>query len=262
MAFSFSSFLTPSFCQVCDAIVVIDARAVPVGGHFGLRENVQAHQVFAFQYFLELLAHHAVSGADIQNLHLVLVGHPLLELILQHVADHLGRFTFQVISHNGFIKTGVFIHLVVIMYAETFYFPVRFNLEPLLILIKAVFSSGNLTLKSLDLGIFCTPLSSHQDLVAVMIRFERSVHGYADVSRLIGAQLGELGAQVVQVQPGHLLIQVLGQSVDPDFIVVPPQIDLGQGLIGEELDITKLGWPVAQPRFTRRPSASTRIERP
>jgi hypothetical protein len=27
-------------------------------------------------------------------------------------------------------------------------------------------------------------------------------------------------------------------------------------------DITKLGWPVAQPRFIRRPSARIRIERP
>jgi hypothetical protein len=29
-----------------------------------------------------------------------------------------------------------------------------------------------------------------------------------------------------------------------------------------ELDITKLGWPVAQPRFTRRPSASRMMRLP
>ena len=29
-----------------------------------------------------------------------------------------------------------------------------------------------------------------------------------------------------------------------------------------EFDITKLGWPVAQPRFTRRPSASMKISCP
>ncbi len=29
-----------------------------------------------------------------------------------------------------------------------------------------------------------------------------------------------------------------------------------KGKVEKELDITKLGWPVPQPRFTRRPSAS------
>jgi hypothetical protein len=37
------------------------------------------------------------------------------------------------------------------------------------------------------------------------------------------------------------------------------EFDLRQRLVGERGDITKLGWPVALPRFTRRPSDSSMI---
>ena len=61
------------------------------------------------------------------------------------------------------------------------------------------------------------------------------------------------------MQPGHLLIQVLGQDVDPVLVGLPAgeQLSWAMTWLEKELDITKLGWPVALPRLSRRPSERT-----
>jgi hypothetical protein len=95
--------------------------------------------------------------------------------------------------------------------------------------------------------------------VAVVLRLVRAVDRDADVLGLLRGQLGELGAELVEVQPGDLFVEVLGQHVDLLLVVVRfwnSSICAITWLV-KLLLITKLGWPVAQPRFTRRPSAST-----
>src|SRR6266487_3559575 len=56
--------------------------------------------------------------------------------------------------------------------------------------------------------------------VTVGLRLVRAVHRYADVVRLLLGQLAEPDAERVQVQPGHLLVQVLGQRVHAGRVLV------------------------------------------
>jgi hypothetical protein len=46
--------------------------------------------------------------------------------------------------------------------------------------------------------------------VAVMLRFEGPLLRHADIGRLLGPELGELGADFVEVEPGNLLVEVFG----------------------------------------------------
>ena len=63
------------------------------------------------------------------------------------------------------------------------------------------------------------------------------------------------------MQPGDLLVEVLGQHVDADGYssgLVNSSIWASTWLVNE-FDITNYGWPVALPRFISRPSDSTMI---
>ena len=66
-----------------------------------------------------------------------------------------------------------------------------------------------------------------------MLRFKRPLNRNPDVVGLFGAQARQGGAQFGQVQAGYLFIQLLGKPVDAHGPCIAPQIDLGQGLIGE-----------------------------
>src|SRR5215468_11660382 len=57
-------------------------------------------------------------------------------------------------------------------------------------------------------------------LVAVVVRLVRALDRHADVLRLLLGELGQLDPERVQVQPGDLLVQVLGQNVDTDRVLV------------------------------------------
>ena len=48
------------------------------------------------------------------------------------------------------------------------------------------------------------------DSVAVMLELVRSLHRHVDVGGLLGAELGELGADLVEVEAGHQFVEVLG----------------------------------------------------
>jgi hypothetical protein len=67
------------------------------------------------------------------------------------------------------------------------------------------------------------------------------------------------------VEPGHLLVEVLGQHVHAELgksaVLVNSSIWASTWLV-KLIDITKLGCPVALPRFSSRPSASTMTEWP
>ena len=55
----------------------------------------------------------------------------------------------------------------------------------------------------------------------------------ADVVGLLGRQLRQLGAEVIEVQARHLLVELLVERVDLDLVRLGPEPDLRQGLVGE-----------------------------
>src|SRR4051794_12741154 len=72
-------------------------------------------------------------------------------------------------------------------------------------------------------------------LVAVVVGLEGPLDRDADVGGLLGAQLGEVHAERVEVQPRDLLVEVLGQDVDLllVLVVLGEELDLGDRLVGE-----------------------------
>ena len=105
----------------------------------------------------------------------------------------------------------------------------------------------------------------HIDLVPVVLRLVRAVDRDAEVLGLLRRQLGQLHAELVEVQPGDFFVELLGQHVDAERDTCPVSVHRASWAstwLVNELDITNDGWPVAQPRFTSRPSASRRIEWP
>jgi len=74
-------------------------------------------------------------------------------------------------------------------------------------------------------------------LIAVGLGLVGAVDVDADVGGLVGAQLGEHGAELADVEAGDLLVELLGQEVDVVLVLAAvaflPELELSQGLIGE-----------------------------
>src|SRR5450755_688632 len=72
-------------------------------------------------------------------------------------------------------------------------------------------------------------------LVAVEIALERAGLGHADVLGLVRTELGELGADLLEMQRRDLLVEELRQGVDLLVVLgrVGPEFDLGQRLVRE-----------------------------
>ena len=72
-------------------------------------------------------------------------------------------------------------------------------------------------------------------LVAVVVRLVRALDRDADVGGLLVGERRELHAERVEVQPGDLLVEVLGQDVDLLLVVLGlrEQLDLGDRLVRE-----------------------------
>jgi len=68
-----------------------------------------------------------------------------------------------------------------------------------------------------------------------MLQLVRPLDRHVDVSGLLGAELGELGADLLEVEAGHHFIEVLGQHVDLIAVLgaLSEQLDLSQHLVGE-----------------------------
>src|SRR5262245_11516210 len=71
--------------------------------------------------------------------------------------------------------------------------------------------------------------------VSVVVRLVRSAHRHADIGRLPVRHFRELDADLGEMQPRHLLVEVLGQRVDLLLVLarIGPQLDLRQHLVGE-----------------------------
>src|SRR5919108_1342398 len=73
--------------------------------------------------------------------------------------------------------------------------------------------------------------------VAIVLRLVGTLDRHADVGGLLGPQLGEPRAERVQVETGHLLIELLRQHVHLILVLVVlrEQLDLGDGLVRERV---------------------------
>src|SRR6266511_3872399 len=71
--------------------------------------------------------------------------------------------------------------------------------------------------------------------VSIPVGLVGSLGRHPDVLRLLGAELGELRAQLVQMQPRHLLVQMLRQGVDLLLVLraLGGEPDLGDHLVRE-----------------------------
>src|SRR5690606_25099877 len=73
-------------------------------------------------------------------------------------------------------------------------------------------------------------------LVAVVIRFERTVYFNTNILRLLRSELGQFHTQLIQVQTRNLLIHLLWQNVNLAALVLTrvalqPQVNLCQRLV-------------------------------
>jgi hypothetical protein len=79
--------------------------------------------------------------------------------------------------------------------------------------------------------------------VPVMIRLVRAFHRYAKVIRLLLRELGQLHAELIEVQPGHFLVQLLRQHRDRLAILLALawSSSCARTWFVNDEDITKLG---------------------
>ena len=92
-----------------------------------------------------------------------------------------------------------------------------------------------------------------------MVRLVRAFDGHAEVFGLLLGKLRQLDADLFEVQAGDFFVQLLGQTINGRFVccrLFAQRSSCARTWLVKEFDITKLGWPSAQPRFTSRPSAS------
>src|SRR6185369_9447215 len=72
-------------------------------------------------------------------------------------------------------------------------------------------------------------------LIAVLFGLVRPFLRNSDIGGLFVGQHAQLRVQLLQLQTGHLLVEVFGKDVDADriFARIAVQLDLGDGLISE-----------------------------
>src|SRR5689334_19448817 len=75
------------------------------------------------------------------------------------------------------------------------------------------------------------------DLVPVVLGLVGAFHRHADVGRLLLGELGELHAERIEVEPGHLLVELLREHVHLLLVLVRlvEELDLGDRLIRERV---------------------------
>ena len=82
------------------------------------------------------------------------------------------------------------------------------------------------------MGRRCLPIRNKL-LIAVVLCFVGAIYTHADIVGLCLGERGEVYADALEVEACNLLVEVLGQAVYIDGIVLTEEFDLCQGLIGE-----------------------------
>src|SRR4051794_31315646 len=75
----------------------------------------------------------------------------------------------------------------------------------------------------------------YRGLVPIMVGLVGAVGRDAKVIGLFLGELGELDADLLEVETGHFFVELLGQTIDVGFVefLVRPEVELSQGLVGE-----------------------------
>src|SRR5882762_9816588 len=83
--------------------------------------------------------------------------------------------------------------------------------------------------------IFARRRSANGPSVAIMLGFEGAGGRQTEIAGLGGVEGGELDPELVEVERGDLLVEMLGQHVNLVLVlpVIGPQLDLGEHLVGE-----------------------------
>jgi hypothetical protein len=78
-------------------------------------------------------------------------------------------------------------------------------------------------------------------LISVVLSLVWAFDGDVDITSLGFGELGELGAKTIEMEAGNFFIEMLGQHVDTNLVVVLPEGNLGKGLVGEAVGHHKAG---------------------
>src|SRR3954454_147181 len=95
----------------------------------------------------------------------------------------------------------------------------------------------------------CAVLFPTARSVAVVLRLVRARHVDTEVRRLLVGELRQRDAQRVEVKPGDLFVEVLGQNVDADRVLVGlcEDLDLRKHLVRERVRHHERGVPRGVP---------------
>lgn len=74
-----------------------------------------------------------------------------------------------------------------------------------------------------------------------MVRLEGTLLWDVDVFGLLGGEDSQVGTQLGEMEAGDLFVELLGESVDAELVVVLPEGDLGEGLVGEAVGHDEAG---------------------
>src|SRR5438552_6203568 len=79
--------------------------------------------------------------------------------------------------------------------------------------------------------------------VSIRFRLVRPLGLDADVRRLLRRQFRQFGAELIEMQSGDLLVQLLGQQVHLllERLAILPQLHLRQGLVAERVTHDEAG---------------------
>src|SRR5262245_10048870 len=75
----------------------------------------------------------------------------------------------------------------------------------------------------------------NQKSISIVVRLIGAVRSDPEIVRLFFREPGQFDSDFFKVQPGYFLIELLGQTIDVDFVGFPvlPEVHLGQDLIGK-----------------------------
>jgi len=82
---------------------------------------------------------------------------------------------------------------------------------------------------------FSTHKSAFGQLVPIVLWLERTLFLEAQVLRLLISELGEIYAELLEVQSSNLLVEYLRKNVYADWVLsfLREELDLSEGLVGE-----------------------------
>lgn len=127
--------------EVHDDVLVVHARPVPFGGHGRLRDDVDPNDVIDTQVG-ELVAHHAVAGADVQDPQRGRFRTVPPEFGCEEFADNAWGRALEPLLEQMLVQARDLVDLVVVVEPDPFRPPVDLDVEELLVLIEFGTSLG------------------------------------------------------------------------------------------------------------------------